>query len=57
MCFEPERLTKSDLRQIENGPNPSILSSYEDAARTYEMTWAIRLASEKTSEQIRARQK
>ena len=26
-----------------------ILSSYEDAARTYEFSWTIRLQSEKTS--------
>ncbi|WVQ85679.1 hypothetical protein IAT38_007845 [Cryptococcus sp. DSM 104549] len=28
-------------------PNPSILSTYGDAARTYELTWAIRESSEK----------
>ncbi|ORY27202.1 putative oxidoreductase C terminal-domain-containing protein [Naematelia encephala] len=31
---------------IEGGPNPHILSSFEDATKTYELTWAIRLASE-----------
>lgn len=28
--------------------DPKILSSFEDAVKTYEMTWAIRGASEKT---------
>ena len=32
--------------QIEGGPDPTILSLYEDATLTYEMTWAIRNASE-----------
>ncbi|KAJ9112820.1 hypothetical protein QFC20_002148 [Naganishia adeliensis] len=31
---------------IEGGPDPHILSSFEDATKTYEFTWAIRLASE-----------
>ncbi|WVQ78334.1 hypothetical protein IAT38_000419 [Cryptococcus sp. DSM 104549] len=31
---------------IEHGPDPHILSSFEDATKTYELTWAIRLASE-----------
>ncbi|WVF72073.1 hypothetical protein IAT40_006885 [Kwoniella sp. CBS 6097] len=31
---------------IENGPEPFILSSFEDATKTYELTWAIRLAAE-----------
>ncbi|KAL7424040.1 hypothetical protein Q5752_001625 [Cryptotrichosporon argae] len=31
---------------IEGGPDPHILSSFEDATKTYELTWAIRLASE-----------
>lgn len=31
---------------IEDGPEPNILSSFEDAAKSYELTWAIRLASE-----------
>nr|XP_031861360.1 uncharacterized protein CI109_003332 [Kwoniella shandongensis]KAA5528432.1 hypothetical protein CI109_003332 [Kwoniella shandongensis] len=34
---------------IENGPNPQILSTYEDAARTYELTWAIRNSSEEST--------
>lgn len=34
---------------IEGGPEPTILSSYEDATQTYEMTWAIRNASEVNS--------
>ena len=32
--------------QIEGGPEPSILSTYEDATQTYELTWAIRNSSE-----------
>lgn len=31
---------------IEDGPEPNILSTFEDAAKSYELTWAIRLASE-----------
>ncbi|GMK59488.1 hypothetical protein CspeluHIS016_0800940 [Cutaneotrichosporon spelunceum] len=31
---------------VENGPEPNILSTFEDAAKSYELTWAIRLASE-----------
>ena len=31
---------------IEGGPEPTILSGYEDATQTYELTWAIRNASE-----------
>ncbi|KAG8993772.1 hypothetical protein FRB93_001926 [Tulasnella sp. JGI-2019a] len=31
---------------VEGGPDSNILSSFEDAAKTYELTWAIRLASE-----------
>ncbi|KAK1924841.1 putative oxidoreductase C terminal-domain-containing protein [Papiliotrema laurentii] len=31
---------------IEGGPDPYILSSFEDATKTYELTWAIRLAAE-----------
>lgn len=34
---------------IEGGPEPSVLSSYQDATKTYELTWAIRNASEKSS--------
>ena len=29
------------------GVKPEILSSYEDAVRTYEFTWAVRSASER----------
>ncbi|ORX35936.1 putative oxidoreductase C terminal-domain-containing protein [Kockovaella imperatae] len=39
---------------IEGGGDPSILSSYEDAAQTYEFTWAIRLASEANSDKQKA---
>lgn len=31
---------------IEGGPDAHILSSYEDATKSYALTWAIRLASE-----------
>ncbi|KAK8865909.1 hypothetical protein IAR55_001057 [Kwoniella newhampshirensis] len=34
------------IDSIENGPDPEILSTYEDAARTYELTWAICNSSE-----------
>jgi hypothetical protein len=30
---------------IEGGPEPSILSSYEDATKTYELTWGASLLS------------
>ncbi|ORX39941.1 putative oxidoreductase C terminal-domain-containing protein [Kockovaella imperatae] len=36
----------SFIDAIEGGPDPHILSSFEDATKTYELTWAIRLASE-----------
>ncbi|KAJ3521873.1 hypothetical protein NMY22_g12133 [Coprinellus aureogranulatus] len=36
--------------------DPQILSSFDDAARTYELTWAIRRASEKSRDELRARQ-
>ena len=32
---------------------PGILSSFEDAAKSYELTWAIRLSSEQNSEKQR----
>jgi hypothetical protein len=35
--------------QIEGGENPEILSTYEDAAKTYEFTWAIRQSSEEST--------
>ncbi|OXB39073.1 hypothetical protein LQV05_004138 [Cryptococcus neoformans] len=31
---------------IEGGPDPHILSSFEDATKSYELTWAIRMATE-----------
>lgn len=31
---------------IEGGPDPHVLSSFEDATKTYEFTWAIRRATE-----------
>lgn len=34
---------------IEGGENPEILSTYEDAAKTYEFTWAIRQSSEEST--------
>ncbi|KAL9715090.1 hypothetical protein Ac2012v2_001749 [Leucoagaricus gongylophorus] len=37
------------VEDIEEDPEAAqILSSYEDAVRTYELTWAIRIASEKS---------
>ncbi|KXN93209.1 hypothetical protein AN958_00133 [Leucoagaricus sp. SymC.cos] len=37
------------IEDIEEDPEAAqILSSYEDAVKTYELTWAIRLASEKS---------
>ena len=37
------------IDNIEHGPGSApILSSYDDAARTYALTWAIRLASERS---------
>jgi len=36
--------------QIEGGENPEILSTYEDAAKTYEFTWAIRKSSEESTQ-------
>ena len=42
-------LIKAGIDCIEHGEGTSpILSSYEDAARTYALTWAIREASERT---------
>lgn len=34
---------------IEGGPDPHILSSFEDATKSYELSWAIRMASEVTT--------
>ena len=37
------------IDNIEHGPGSApILSSYDDAARTSALTWAIRLASERS---------
>lgn len=33
---------------VEGGSNPHILSSYEDAAKTYALTWEIRTRTEKS---------
>ncbi|ORY32292.1 putative oxidoreductase C terminal-domain-containing protein [Naematelia encephala] len=44
------------MKQIESGPNPVILSTYEDAARTYEMTWQIRTRSEEVTRKKLERQ-
>jgi len=41
-----DALADPDDTQIEHGPNPSILSTYVDATKTYEMTWHIRNQSE-----------
>ncbi|WFD32284.1 hypothetical protein MSPP1_003329 [Malassezia sp. CBS 17886] len=38
---------------VEHGPNAApILSSYEDAVKTYALTWAIRLASERRTKDL-----
>ncbi|WRT64126.1 uncharacterized protein IL334_001055 [Kwoniella shivajii] len=37
---------------IEGGPEPEIFSSYEDAAKTYEMTWVIRNSAEQSQKKI-----
>ncbi|KAL1743933.1 putative oxidoreductase C terminal-domain-containing protein [Schizophyllum fasciatum] len=38
------------IEDIEEDPeNATILSSYEDAVKSYELTWAIRLASERSA--------
>ncbi|OLL24696.1 hypothetical protein NEOLI_003179 [Neolecta irregularis DAH-3] len=42
---------------VETGDRSQILSSFEDAMKTYEATWAIRLASERTTAERRARSK
>ncbi|WWC58750.1 uncharacterized protein I303_101294 [Kwoniella dejecticola CBS 10117] len=38
---------------IEGGAEPEIFSSYEDAAKTYEMTWVIRNSAENATSQIK----
>ncbi|WOO84424.1 putative protein [Vanrija pseudolonga] len=38
---------------IEGGPDAHILSSFEDATKTYELTWAIRNAGEKAAAAIK----
>jgi predicted dehydrogenase len=37
------------IDSVEGKPDSHILSSFEDATKTYELTWAIRLASEKSA--------
>ncbi|OLL23874.1 hypothetical protein NEOLI_004845 [Neolecta irregularis DAH-3] len=44
------------IEAVETGDHSSILSSFEDAMKTYEATWAIRIASEKTTAERRARE-
>ncbi|BEI83610.1 hypothetical protein CcaverHIS002_0402140 [Cutaneotrichosporon cavernicola] len=44
----------SFIDAVEGKPGAHILSSFEDATKTYELTWAIRLASEKSAEARRA---
>ncbi|KAL1410561.1 hypothetical protein Q8F55_004574 [Vanrija albida] len=41
---------------VEGGDDPRILSGWDDAAKSYEFTWAIRNASEKSSAERRQRQ-
>lgn len=41
-------MTVTDKR-IEGGENPDILSTYQDAAKTYEFTWVIRRSSEEST--------
>ncbi|ODO11588.1 hypothetical protein I350_00370 [Cryptococcus amylolentus CBS 6273] len=43
----------SFIDAIEGGPDPHILSSFEDATKSYELTWAIRLAAE-ASKKVKA---
>ncbi|WWC99663.1 hypothetical protein V866_006567 [Kwoniella sp. B9012] len=38
---------------IEGGETPEIFSSYEDAAKTYEMTWVIRNSAEEWSKKVK----
>nr|XP_019015095.1 NAD binding dehydrogenase [Kwoniella pini CBS 10737]OCF53876.1 NAD binding dehydrogenase [Kwoniella pini CBS 10737] len=38
---------------IEGGAEPEIFSSYEDAAKTYEMTWVIRNSAENANSKIK----
>ena len=45
----PRVKTEELTKQIEGGENPEILSTYEDAAKTYEFTWAIRQSSEEST--------
>jgi len=45
----------TDGFQVEGGPEPHFLSSYADAAKTYEFTWAVRRASEAMTRRRRAR--
>ena len=41
---------------VEGKPNAKILSGYEDAAKTYEMTWAIRNSAEEWTRRLSQRQ-
>lgn len=51
-------IAKTDLYiQIEGGPEPDILCGYLDAAKTYEMTWRIRLSSEESTRKTLERAK
>jgi hypothetical protein len=43
------------LLQIDKGPESLILSSYSDAAKTYELAWAVRRASEAVTRRVLAR--
>lgn len=43
----------SFIDAVEGVPDAHILSSYEDATKTYELTWAIRLAAEKSAAKVR----
>jgi hypothetical protein len=40
---------------VESGTQDSILSNYKDSAKTYELTWAIRIAAEASSKARRER--
>ena len=40
-------IDKIEDRTLADGFKPEILSTFEDAAKTYELTWAIRTASER----------
>lgn len=48
--FQTEIDTFIDV--VEGKPDAKILSGYEDAARTYEMTWAVRNSSEEWTRRL-----